>query len=150
MKRKFILFLLSVLILMCFCGCSSNSFKKISSEINKITVQITNTSVQPSGTNYSIKLTNGSSYTIIQNSLYLSYPIKITNGRVQNECKVEAKLNKLNIKPGEIVNLHAFFPIENYDGNNKLDKEHLQYEINGFISKLSQENHFEKSGDVLQ
>lgn len=51
---------------------------------------------------YTIKLSNDSDFVIRQNNVYVSFPIKTGEmGFKENEYKVEADGNKLNIQPGK-------------------------------------------------
>lgn len=117
--------------------------KMMSNEIDKIKVEIVNVSNLPEGRGYSIKLKNGSRYTIKQNNVYLGFPIKKPNGYSSNNFKVEATGNRLNIKPGEEFTLNAFAPIEEYKGNSLLDIENPQIEISGYINEVKDLNHFQ-------
>jgi len=116
-----------------------------SSEIEKITLEITNRSELPLGNYFTIKLSNHSKYTIKQNNIYISYPIKVTSGSKGNEFKVEARDNKLEIKPNEEVILTAFTPIEEYEGNKNLLITECYLEIKGYIEQVEEKNHFGKT-----
>jgi len=116
-----------------------------SSELDKITLKITGRSEDPSGMLYTIKLSNHSKHTIKQNNVYLSYPIKMVNGYRGNEFKVEARENKLEIKPNEEIILSAFTPIEEYENNDKLLITECSLEIQGYIEEVEEANHFEKT-----
>lgn len=116
-----------------------------SQEIDQITLEIIDRSELPEGIAYTIKLTNSSKHTIKQNNVYISYPFKIANGTKGNDFKVEAKNNKLNIKPDEEIILSAFTPIEEYEGNTKLNTEECYLEIKGYIDEMKEENYFGKT-----
>lgn len=53
--------------------------------------------------------------------------------------------NKLNIKPDEEIILSAFTPIEEYEGNTKLNTEECYLEIKGYIDEMKEENYFGKT-----
>lgn len=155
-KHKIITFILSLLLLFllsaCTKGVTTNEVKtaqQISDEINKITVQLINKKEIPQGTSYLIKLKNGSSFLIKQNSVYVSMPINLHNsGQADNKLKVEATGNKLNIKSGEEVTLNALIPIENYKGNVFLEQEHPRFEIKGYLNEVTEQNQFQKIEDL--
>ena len=130
-------------------GCSSISYdnsNEISYQdsIKDIKIEIINENIMPSGIGYSLKLINESEHVIVQNSVYVSFPI--TNAdRSQsnmNKCKVEASGNKLFLSPGESVILNVFVQSENYEGNNFLRIEDPQIQIIGYFNELSDNNRF--------
>ncbi|MBC9785954.1 hypothetical protein H1S01_15825 [Heliobacterium chlorum] len=134
-------------------GCSSLPPKNevssdISAEVDKITIEITNVTTLPEGTSYSLRLTNGSSHVIKQNVVYVSYLIKISNGRTMNNAKIEASDNKLNIKPNDVVPLTAFIPKEYYENNPFLDSETPYFEIKGYLHEVTEMNQFGHSGPL--
>ncbi|TVX91514.1 hypothetical protein [Cohnella terricola] len=115
------------------------------SELDKIKLEITERSEHPIGILYTIKLSNHSKHTIKQNNVYLSYPIKMVNGYRGNEFKVEAKENKLDIKPNEEIILTAFTPKEEYENNDNLLITECYLEIQGYIEEVEAANHFGKT-----
>jgi hypothetical protein len=129
-------------------GCSNIKEANTIDISEKIKITLANTSKLPEGTGYSLKLKNNSPYLIKQNVVYVSYPIKSGNGVRSNKCKVEAIGNKLDIKPNEEVMLSVFMPIENYKDNPYLDTENPQLEIIGYINKVTEENRFQRIGDI--
>jgi hypothetical protein len=129
-------------------GCSNIKEANTIDISEKIKITLANTSKLPEGTGYSLKLKNNSPYMIKQNVVYVSYPIKSGNGVRSNKCKVEAIGNKLDIKPNEEVMLSVFMPIEHYKDNPYLDTENPQLEIIGYINKVTEENRFQRIGDI--
>lgn len=129
-------------------GCS-NSEKINFDNVNKeIKIEVIDISKSQQGTTYKLKLINSSKYVIKQNSIFLSYPIKLNNGLSTNKCKVEATGNKLDIKPSESVILTAFMQIENYKNTEFLDIEHPELEIEAYIGEVNILNHFTKIGGL--
>jgi hypothetical protein len=123
-----------------------NSEKPIGSqELDKITLEIINRTELPEGISYTIKLSNKSKHLIRQNSVFISYPFKTQNGSKGNEFKVEAKNNKLDIKPNEEIVLNAFTPIEEYKGNTNLLINECYLEIKGYVGQVEEANHFGKT-----
>ncbi|WP_239616834.1 hypothetical protein [Cohnella mopanensis] len=125
-------------------ACNANT-SITSQELDKIDLKVINRSELPEGIAYTIKLTNNSKHSIKQNIVFISYTIKTQNGSKGNEFKVEAKGNKLNIKPHEEVILNAFTPIEEYQGNNKLNLKEGYLDIQGYIDEVEEANHFGKT-----
>ncbi|RKP57993.1 hypothetical protein D7Z26_00315 [Cohnella endophytica] len=138
-------FLFSLLIIMIIItGCNTN--KPITpNELDKINVEVIDRSEMPVGIAYTIKLSNESNHTIKQNNVFISYAIKTTNGSKGNEFKVEAKDNKLDIKPHEEVLLSAFTPIEELQGNDKIMMDECYLEIKGYVDRVEEVNHFGKT-----
>lgn len=138
---------LSFVMLVLFLLTSCNNKELITSdEVDRIKLEVINTTTLPEGISYSIKLTNSSKYTIKQNNVFLSYPIETVNGLKGNEFKIEAKNNKLDIKPNEELVLQAFAPIDGYYQNNKIDSNKINIEIVGYLNQVSEEQRFQKMG----
>lgn len=130
-------------------GCSSKSSIPIWEEMDKVKLEIVSKTELPEGIGYAIKLKNGSSLLIKQNTVYVSYSVKNgNNSYASNKAKVEADGNKIDIRPGEEVTLNAFIPSGLFD-NNKVDQRRLQYEIKGYIDQVKDINHFGQSGEIL-
>ncbi|MDR3601758.1 MAG: hypothetical protein P4L49_14955 [Desulfosporosinus sp.] len=129
-------------------GCSKISTNLQPEDMDKIKLEVVSKSELPEGISYAIKLKNGSSFLIKQNSVYISYPVRNGNsGYISNKAKVEAVGNKLDIRPGEEITLSAFIP--NVFESNKVDQSRLQYEIKGYINEVKDSSHFEQSGGDL-
>ena len=127
-------------------ACSAENPKVFTpEESDKITLEVINRAEDPNGVSYTIKLSNKSSHTIKQNIVFISYPIKTSNGSKGNEFKVEARNNKLNIKPNEEVILNAYTPKEEYEGNQNILPNECYLEIKGYIDQVKEENHFGKT-----
>ncbi len=137
---------LVILILMIFItACSADNPKVFTpEESDKITLDIINRAEDPNGVSYTIRLSNKSSHTIKQNIVFISYPIKTSNGSKGNEFKVAARNNKLDIRPNEEVILSAYTPKEEYEGNQNILHNECYLEINGYIDQVKEENHFGK------
>jgi hypothetical protein len=146
--KSFSITLLTILVIIfTTIGCNKSAY--ISPQVlNQIKLELIGTSEQPLGIAYSFKLKNLSEHTIKQNNIYLSYPIKTTNGSKGNDFKVEAKNNKLDIKPNEEVIITVFTPKEEYEGNEKLDIKHFNIELVGYIDEIKEKNRFQKYGGI--
>lgn len=125
-------------------SCNNNAVT--SEDIDKIKLEIVEMRPHLVGLSYTIRLSNQSRQVIKQNKVYLSYPIKTESGSKGNEFKIEAKNNKLNIKPGEELILTVFAPKEMYEGNRYIDVDNPTLEIEGYINKVTEPSHFGKSG----
>ncbi|SED09211.1 hypothetical protein [Paenibacillus sp. GP183] len=138
-----------IVILILISGCKSTDHFQ-PQDLDKIKIVLVDKSEQPSGTAYTFKLSNKSNYVIVENELYLSYPITSNNGlqRQGNKLKVEATGNKLNISPGNELMLNFFVPKEDYQGNQNLDPNHPDLEFKGYLGTLTDSNHFYKSGGL--
>ncbi|WP_422657535.1 hypothetical protein ACK8P5_17470 [Paenibacillus sp. EC2-1] len=144
MGRKSLFFLV-ILFLLMNVGCSNK--EEISpEEINNIRLVLKERKEDRDGTRFTLRLQNNSKYTIVQNNVYLSFPIKIENGSKSNDYKIEAKQNKLHIKPGEEVMLTVYTAKEMYEGNNKIDFENPNIEIKGYLDEMTETNLFYKGG----
>lgn len=131
-------------------GCSSTKTMRMSEELEKIQVEVVSKTKLPEGIEYAIKLKNGSSFLIKQNTVYVSHPVRIgNNGYQSNKAKVEADGNKIDIRPGEEVMLKALMPLAVFD-RNKIDPNRLQYEIKGYIDQVKATNRFGQSGEFLE
>ena len=118
------------------------------SRFTGVNIRVISTQRMPGiGTSYGLVIKNTSPNIIKQNSVYVSYPIKISgNGYMMNKCKVEATGNKIDIKPDEEVKLNVFISYENYENNNKIDSNRPEFEISGYIDEISKLTHFDQSG----
>jgi hypothetical protein len=129
-------------------GCARNNKAIKPADTEGIKISLVSAKEMPSGTAYSLRLTNDTSNTIKQNSVYINYPINTHSVTTTNKCKVEATNNKLDIKPGETLLLSAFMPLEDYQNNKYLDRKHPQFEISGYINDLTPVNSFTRSGNL--
>lgn len=139
------LFFLVILCLLMNVGCS-NKEEFSPEEINNIKLVLKERKEDRDGTHFTLKLQNNSKYTIVQNNVYLSFPIKTENGSKSNDYKIEAKQNKLHIKPGEELLLSVYTSKEMYEGNNKIDFENPNIEIKGYLDEMTETNLFYKGG----
>jgi len=94
MRRSILGFAFSSLIYILLTGCNPEPQVK-SSDIDQIKIELIETSIMPQGIAYSLKLKNLSQFTIAQNNVYISYPIKTSTGSKNNPFKIEATNNKL-------------------------------------------------------
>jgi len=87
----------------------------------------------PEGIEHTLKLRNGSSFTIM-------LPIKYgTNGHKTNINKVVATNLPENISSGGESTLKVFVPNQYYDGKN-LDLERIYVDIKGYFNKVNEAN----------
>lgn len=148
-RMAFIIILISSCITLMFSGCTSAKVTNLPEELEKIKLEVVKKSVLPEGIFYSIKLTNGSSFIIKQNNVYVSYPMNIgKNAKSLNKAKIEAEGNKIDIRPGDEIILNAFIP-DGIFNSDKVDLSVLQYEIKGYIGEVEDINRFGRLGNVL-
>jgi len=147
MSRSCLSFIFVPLMFILLTGCYSEPQVK-SSDIDQIKIELIEKSEMPSGIAYTFKLKNLSKFTIAQNNVYISYPIKTLTGSKGNEFKIKTKNNRLQIKTNEEVVLIAFAPIEGFGENETLDTENFNVEIVGYIEEVKETRRFQKSGGV--
>ena len=90
-----------------------------------------------------LSLKNDNNLPIVQNNVYISFPIKVQKGTQSNPLKVMATGNKLNIKLNEEIQLQVFVPKKGIVDNQYLDIEHPEVSIIGYSNELKDENRFE-------
>jgi hypothetical protein len=141
--RLYILFVL-VLTVIILGGC--NNIEQFTAEDNDNIILDLKAQIKDLyGINYTISIENESRHVIKQNNVYLIFPIKTEMGSNSNEFKIEARENRLDIKPGEELILTVFAPKEIYEGNTNIDIENPIIQINGYINEVTHMNYFSKS-----
>ncbi|WP_339291196.1 hypothetical protein MKY48_23635 [Paenibacillus sp. FSL W8-0187] len=108
-KPVFIIFVILCLLISVSC---SNKREVTTDDIDNIKLELIEQTEEANGKVFTLKLHNKSSHIIVQNIVYLSFPIKVENGFRGNDFKIEARNNKLNINPGEELLLTVFAPKE--------------------------------------
>ncbi|MFG1731055.1 hypothetical protein [Paenibacillus sp. 843] len=141
MYRKPIFIISVILCLLISVSCSNNN-EMTTDDIDNISLELVEQKEESNGTMFTLKLQNKTSHIIVQNNVYLSFPIKIENGAKGNDFKIEARNNKLNIDPGEELLLTVFAPKEMYEGNRNIDLEEPHIEIKGFFNQVTELNQF--------
>lgn len=111
-------------------------------DLKKITIKLDNQKSVNDGISYSLKLVNNSDYTIKQNNVFMSYPLKQNNGYTGNEYKVEAEGNKLDIKPGEEIELKVFAPSKGVGDKSSLSFDAPNIEVEGYLETVSEKSKF--------
>lgn len=137
MKKIIVLIILAL----CLAGCTDLS-KITTDDLEKITLELDEVQTTSEGIEYDIKLVNGSEFTIKQNTVHLSYPIKVKGGTKGNSYQVEATNNKLNVKPGEEVLLHVFTPFEGMDTHTSWSLDEVDIKMVGYVDEVKGENFF--------
>jgi len=148
--------LFTILIIMALLvGCARNIRTNHEEEIHsnfldRVSIEVISESVLPEGIKYNFMLKNESEHVIVQNNVYVSFPItNIDRSKfVMNKSKVEATGNRINIEPGDEVTISAFIPKENFKDNKHICSEKPQLELKGYMNTIDEVNHFEMSGDV--
>jgi hypothetical protein len=142
-KPVFIIFVILCLLISVSC---SNKREVTTDDIDNIKLELIEQKEEANGKVFTLKLHNKSSHIIVQNNVYLSFPIKVENGIRGNDFKIEARNNKLNINPGEELLLTVFAPKEMYEGNHNIDLEDPHIEIKGFLNEVTEINQFNMIG----
>ncbi|MGG4090849.1 hypothetical protein [Paenibacillus lautus] len=142
-KPVFIIFVILCLLISVSC---SNKREVTTDDINNIKLELIEQKEEANGKVFTLKLHNKSSHIIVQNNVYLSFPIKVENGIRGNDFKIEARNNKLSINPGEELLLTVFAPKEMYEGNHNIDLEDPHIEIKGFLNEVTEINQFNMIG----
>ncbi|WP_339266712.1 hypothetical protein NYE54_24005 [Paenibacillus sp. FSL K6-1330] len=142
-KPVFIIFVILCLLISVSC---SNKREVTTDDIDNIKLELIEQTEEANGKVFTLKLHNKSSHIIVQNIVYLSFPIKVENGFRGNDFKIEARNNKLNINPGEELLLTVFAPKEMYEGNHNIDLEDPHIEIKGFLNEVTEINKFNMIG----
>ncbi|MBT2762178.1 hypothetical protein [Paenibacillus sp. ISL-20] len=140
------LFIIAVILCLLISVSCSNKNEVTPDDIDSIKLELVEQKEEANGTMFTLKLHNKSSHIIVQNNVYLSFPIKIENGAKGNDFKIEARNNKLNIDPGEELLLTVFAPKEMYEGNHNIDLEDPHIEIKGFFNEVTEINQFNMLG----
>ncbi len=148
MKRVRLIGLLVILAISLVFFLNSKPNYDTDQEHKKVHINLISKQNFPEGKAFALKLINGSSLTIKQNSVYVSFPIRMQNGSRSNKCKVEADGNRLDIKPGEEVSLNVFIPKENYEKSKDLDITRPNLEWKAYFNEVKIENRFEKMGEI--
>ncbi|OXS59765.1 hypothetical protein B1A99_09480 [Cohnella sp. CIP 111063] len=147
MRRTLLSFIFVPLMFILLTGCYPEPQVR-PTDMDQIKIELIEKSEMPYGIAYTFKLKNLSKFTIAQNNVYISYPIKTSTGSRSNEYKIEAKNNRLQIDPNEEVTLNAFAPIEGFGENQTLDTENFNVEIVGYIEEVKETRRFQKIGGL--
>lgn len=91
---------------------------------------------------YIFKMQNNSKHIIKQSNVYMHFNKITIVGFEANPFKVEAKGNKLNIKPNEKLTLTFKIPIDTGLRTYILDLDHPEIEIKGYTEKVSDSHAF--------
>ena len=145
--KIFKIFSILIVLLIFLTACNTETIVK-PEDIEQIKIELISKSNLPNGIAYTLKLKNHSKFTIAQNNVFISYPIKTSNGSRGNEFKIVAKNNKLKIESGEEVVLSSFAPVEEYENNKNLDIDNLDIEIIGYVDEVKEARRFQRYGGI--
>ena len=139
----------SFILTLLLAGCVSEKNSTVD-DMGKIELELIEQKTLEEGISYSIKLTNGSDSIIKQNTVFVSFPIKIDeNGYKGNQYTVEAKGNKLDIKSGEKITLDVFMPFEGIGDKSLLGIDHPHIQLKGYLDTVDDEHHFTIGGSLI-
>ncbi|WP_140457132.1 hypothetical protein [Priestia megaterium] len=145
MKRK--LFFVIILIFILLLGCSNE--KASTSDYSNIKLKLIKEEKVGKGIAYEVKLTNNSKSILKQNNVYVYYPIKKrANVYGNNPYKVEAEGNKLDIKPGEKVNLYIYMPLEGIQNQSLIETKKPVIQLKGYLDTVDSKHRFSMGGDL--
>jgi hypothetical protein len=138
MIKRYIFFLLGAVILF---GCT-NQVQVEPNEVEKVKVSLKEFEETEKQLLYVVTMKNESSYTIKQNTASLVYSIETGNGSKGSSAVFNAKGNKLDIKPNELVDLTILVPKDELPSPIKIIKDYVTININGFFEEVKVENGF--------
>jgi hypothetical protein len=135
-------------------GCSNDTsqdeINDMSDEIEKIRIEVVKESILKDGISYSLKLINNSNHVIVQNNVYIGFPVTNKEKSIwsSSDWKVEAKGNKLNIEPGQEIPLNAYLSDEFFKYNELICLDRPEVEIKGYLDNMNSMNQFHKGGSI--
>lgn len=139
-----------IFILVLLAGCDSEKEFTIN-DIKKVKLELIEKETLKEGISYSIKLINDSDYVIKQNNVLVSFPIKQgEDGYKENEYKIEANGNKLDIQPGEKVTLNVFMPFEGMGDKSLLGIDNPSIKLKGYMKTVDANHQFTTGGDLIK
>lgn len=147
MKIKYLhIFLLTFVLL---AGCVNEKAAISTIDLEKIKLVLIKKQTLKEGIIYSIKLINDSDFVIRQNNVFVSFPIKVSQGAYKgNKYKVEAEGNKLDIQPGEKVTLDVFMPFEGIGDKSLLGIDNPSIQLIGYLDSIDNKHKFSIGGDL--
>lgn len=154
MKRKIIYIIIFLILIggVLFSFRKNDEFKPniALEDIDGVTLQLVNETKTENGIQYNLKLTNTSPKILVQNNVFISFPLKgsTETSQRQNNFKVEADGNKLNVESGESINLRAFMPKEVYIDNAFILEDDPWFELKGYLGKVDIRNQFMSGGNL--
>jgi hypothetical protein len=101
---------------------------------------------------YTIQVSSSSPLELHNLTMYLSYPIKVTNGRTANPFAVEGQASKaiiVDLEKGQSIKFTFNAPIKEVFGNSKLlDFKEPQFALHGYTEEGNKELPFFMGGDI--
>lgn len=143
--KKIIIGVISVLIiiiLIIFNNKHELKAKDYKNVIDNINISIQEVKSLVNGDLITVKIKNNSKFKIYSNKLFFNYPLKDGNGYTENKYKVEALVNKKQIKSGEEIIVSILIPIGDFIKEDSMAKNLLYYDYEGYINEVSNKNSF--------
>lgn len=133
-------------------GCvKENKVPVSTNHLEKIKLELINKQTSKEGILYSIKLINGTDFVIKQNNVFVSFPIKTSQSSYKgNAYKVEARGNKLDIRPGEKITLDVFMPFEGIGDKSLLGIDNPSIQLIGYLEKVDNKHKFSIGGALIK
>ncbi len=144
--KKIIIGVISVLIIIILIISNNNHHelktKDYKNVIDNINISIQEVKSSEKGDLITVKIKNNSKFKIYSDKLFFNYPLKVGNGYTENKYKVEALVNKKQIKSGEEIIVAILIPIGDFIKENSMAKNLLYYDYEGYINEVSDLNSF--------
>jgi hypothetical protein len=142
-KLTLVISTLMVFVILTACNDSSASSKNsIDALVNVKFELISEDTDLNTDINYIIKMTNNSEHKIVQNNVLFSFINEPDeSGETTNPFGIIAKGNKLNIEPGESVDLEFNFPSNFYEDFEEYEVRKANLYFTGYLNKLNTDSH---------
>ncbi len=143
--KKIIIGVISVLVIIILIIFNNNhelKTKDYKNVIDNINFSIKEVKSSEKGDLITVKIKNNSKFKIYSNKLFFNYPLKDGNGYTENKYKVEALVNKRQIKSGEEIIVPILIPIGDFIKKESMAKNLLYYDYEGYINEVSNQNSF--------
>lgn len=143
--KKIIIGVISVLVIIILIIFNNNhelKTKDYKNVIDNINFSIQEVKSSEKGDLITVKIKNNSKFKIYSNKLFFNYPLKDGNGYTENKYKVEALVNKKQIKSGEEIIVPILIPIGDFIKEESMAKNLLYYDYEGYINEVSNQNSF--------
>jgi hypothetical protein len=145
MKKILLVFCITLLGSLFLAACSMDKGER-GKEIDKVVVTKFEKESNQGVSVYKIRIKNNSNYILVQNTVYFYFDLKDNKEKKGDVFKAEAVGNKLNIKPGEELDLSVTIPDKNNGLQMELlDIENPHLEMKGYIKDFSEDNRFHKT-----
>ncbi len=142
-KLTLVVFTLVLLVVLTACSDSAGTSINSTDALDNVKFELVSEDTDlNTDINYIIKMTNNSEHKIVQNNVLFSFINEPgESGETTNPFGIIAKGNKLNIEPGESVDLEFNFPNTFYEDFEEYEVRKANLYFTGYLNKLNQESH---------